>query len=112
MSDVAIKLQAFAGTELDNNASLADYHGFFHLEKLAAINSLVSKHPGSVEYVFRLRRKKFTIHMLHLPPSNSNTEINFCQLHHIFADIQEADEKVDTRPSFACGSSGRKLLDF
>lgn len=69
-SDIAIKLQAFAGTELDSNVSLIDYHGFFHLEKLAASNSLVSKHPGSVEYVFRLRRKKFTIQILHLPPGN------------------------------------------
>lgn len=63
-----MKLQSFSGTELENNQSLQDYHGFFYLTKLAAINSLASKHPGSIEYVFKLRRKKFNIEVLHLPP--------------------------------------------
>lgn len=67
-SDIAIRLQAFHGTDLENNRSLSDYHGFFHLTKLAAINSLASKHPGSVEYAFKLKRKKFIIELLHLPP--------------------------------------------
>ncbi|KAJ8929917.1 hypothetical protein NQ314_017351, partial [Rhamnusium bicolor] len=51
-SDIAMRLQAFSGTELENNQSLSDYNGFFYLTKLAAINSLASKHPGSVEYGF------------------------------------------------------------
>lgn len=67
-SDIAIRLQAFSGTELENNRSLSDYHGFFYLTKLAAINSLASKHPGAIEYAFKLRRKKFSIEVLHLPP--------------------------------------------
>lgn len=67
-SDIAMRLQAFCGTELENNQSLSDYHGFFYLTKLAAINTLASKHPGSVEYVFKLRRKKLLISTLHLPP--------------------------------------------
>lgn len=67
-SDIAVRLQAFHGTDLENNRSLSDYHGFFHLTKLAAINSLASKHPGSVEYAFKLKRKKFIIELLHLPP--------------------------------------------
>lgn len=67
-----MRLQTFSGTELENNFSLADYHGFFHLTKLAAINSFASKHPGSVEYVFKLKRKKFLIEKLHLPPGNTD----------------------------------------
>lgn len=63
-----MRLQAFSGTELEHNQSLADYHGFFYLTKLAAINSLASKHPGAIEYAFKLRRKKFSIEVLHLPP--------------------------------------------
>ncbi|KAF5294669.1 hypothetical protein FQA39_LY02801 [Lamprigera yunnana] len=67
-SDVAIRLQSFEGTELENNSVLNDYQGYFHLRKLAAINSFSSKHPGSAEYVFKIRRRKFVIEKLHLPP--------------------------------------------
>jgi elongator complex protein 4 len=90
-SDIAMRLQAFSGTELENNFSLSDYHGFFHLTKLAAINSFTSKHPGSVEYVFKLRRKKFHIEKLHLPP-----------------DVQEVSDKT-VAPSMGCGSSTKHL---
>ncbi|CAH1119145.1 unnamed protein product [Phaedon cochleariae] len=96
-SDIAMRLQAFSGTELENNQTLSDYHGFFYLTKLAAINSLASRHPGSVEYAFKLRRKKFSIDVLHLPP-----------------DIQEdSDGKREQFPSLGCGGSTKKnLLDF
>ncbi|KAL3279232.1 hypothetical protein HHI36_016745 [Cryptolaemus montrouzieri] len=67
-SDISIRLQSFAGTELETNKALSEYHGFFQLIKLAPINSFASKHPGSIEYVFKLRRKKFVIDKLHLPP--------------------------------------------
>lgn len=83
-----MRLQAFHGTDLENNATLSDYHGFFHVTKLAAINTLVSKHPGSVEYAFKLRKKKFSIETVHLPP-----------------DIQEANEGFS-------GCGGQKNLDF
>lgn len=89
-SDIAVRLQAFHGTDLENNASLSDYHGFFNLTKLAAINTLASKHPGSVEYAFKLRKKKFCIEMLHLPP-----------------DVQDAK---DGSEFLSCG--GRTNLDF
>ncbi|KAJ3666336.1 hypothetical protein Zmor_001785 [Zophobas morio] len=94
-SDIAMRLQTFSGTELENNFSLSDYHGFFHLTKLAAINSFASKHPGSIEYVFKLRRKKFHIEKLHLPP-----------------DLQEVGSSNSTPPSIACGSSNKHLLEF
>ncbi|XP_066150945.1 elongator complex protein 4 isoform X1 [Euwallacea fornicatus] len=95
-SDIAMKLQSFSGTELENNQSLQDYHGFFYLMKLAAINSLASKHPGSIEYVFKLRRKKFTIEVLHLPP-----------------DLSDASEgKNNNISSLGCGGSNKHLLEF
>jgi len=95
-SDIAMSLRSFSGTELENNQSLQDYHGFFYLTKLAAINSLASKHPGSVEYVFKLRRKKFNIDVLHLPP-----------------DIGDGQEKKKDRgPSLGCGGGNQHLLEF
>lgn len=95
-SDIAMRLQSFSGTELENNQSLQDYHGFFYLTKLAAINSLASKHPGSVEYVFKLRRKKFNIDVLHLPPDIGD----------------DKDKKKDNAPTLGCGGSNRHLLEF
>ncbi|KAK5649780.1 hypothetical protein RI129_000809 [Pyrocoelia pectoralis] len=92
-SDLAIKLQSFTGTELENNSVLADYHGYFQLTKLAAINSFISKHPGSVEYVYKLRRKKFCIEKLHLPPG-----------------FDESANK--SLPSAGCGSNTKHLLEF
>ncbi|CAH1111117.1 unnamed protein product [Psylliodes chrysocephalus] len=93
-SDIAMRLQAFGGTELENNQSLAEYQGFFYLTKLAAINSLASRHPGSMEYAFKLRRKKFSIDVLHLPP-----------------DIHDdSDPKRQSIP-LTCGG-GTKYLDF
>lgn len=68
LADISLRLQALAGTELECNKYLADYHGYFHIDKLAALNSFKSMHPGSVEYMFKLRRKKFVIEKLHLPP--------------------------------------------
>lgn len=92
-SDISMRLQTFAGTELENNKSLMDYHGFFYLTKLAPINSLASKHPGSVEYVFKLRRKKFVIEKLHLPPD--------------FDD--DGDDNKKSKSSCGCTN---KLLEF
>ncbi|KAF7270339.1 elongator complex protein 4 isoform X2 [Rhynchophorus ferrugineus] len=95
-SDISMRLQSFTGTELEMNQSLQDYHGFFYLTKLAAINSLASRHPGSMEHVFKLRRKKFVIELLHLPP-----------------DIGEDNEtKKDKVPSLGCGGNNKHLLEF
>lgn len=95
-ADIAMKLQSFTGTELESNQSLQDYHGFFYLTKLAAINSLASKHPGSIEYVFKLRRKKFCIEVLHLPPDIGDSNQN----------------QKNSISSLGCGGTNKHVLDF
>ncbi|KRT81227.1 hypothetical protein AMK59_5795 [Oryctes borbonicus] len=93
-SDICLRLQALAGTELEHNKYLADYHGYFHIDKVAAINTFASKCGGAVEYMFKLRRKKFTIEMLHLPP-----------------DL-EVSESKNTTPTLGCASNSKHLLEF
>lgn len=75
LSDIAMRLQSFSGTELETNPVLKDYHGFFYLTKVAPNKTFVSKHPGCIEFGFKMKRKKFSIEVLHLPPG-TNTQYN------------------------------------
>lgn len=95
-SDIAVRLHSFAGTPLEENASLSDYHGFFYVTKLPAINTLVAKEIGATDFVFKLRRKKFVVEKLHLPPELGDS------------NEREQDDVV----SVGCGSSTKHLLEF
>lgn len=66
--DNAVKLESFAGSSRETNPVFKDYHGLFHVTKISATNSLVQYVPPSLDLAFKLRRKKFIIEKLHLPP--------------------------------------------
>lgn len=68
--DNAIRLESFAGSSRETNPLFKDYHGLLHITKLTALNSLVPFVPPSLDLAFKLRRKKFIIEKLHLPPGN------------------------------------------
>ncbi|KAH0551817.1 elongator complex protein 4 [Cotesia glomerata] len=91
LSDTAIALESFAGSSKETNPIFKDYHGLLYVKKLSAINTLAPHCPESYDLAFKMRRKKFVIEILHLPPDFG----------------EEKEEKVT---SFGCGSS--KLLDF
>ena len=63
-----IKLDEFAGTKLETNAILSQYHGYLHLLKLPSINSIVPTNDLVHDYVFKLKRKSLVIEKLLLPP--------------------------------------------
>lgn len=92
ISDISVKLESFAGSGMEANPILQEYHGFFHINKLPAINSLTSHVPGTFDLAFKLRRKKFSIEVLHLPPELQGTT------------QREQDE-------YGCSPSGKKI-DF
>ncbi|CAG2058880.1 unnamed protein product [Timema podura] len=71
LCDVSVRLESFAGSDRETNPVLKDYHGFFHINKLSAINTLASHVPESLDLAFKLRRKKFLIEKLHLPHRTS-----------------------------------------
>lgn len=73
MADFVVRLESFQGSEKETNPIFKDYHGLFHIVKLAAINSLVSPQLDSNDWVFKLKRRKLTIERLHLPPELSET---------------------------------------
>lgn len=90
-SDVAVQLDSFVGTELEKNPALSDYHGFFKFKKFHTLSCLQNSDPGPTDFAFKLRRKKFVIDMLHLPP-----------------DLQESEGPNMT----GCGGGGSSKLDF
>lgn len=66
--DACIKLDSFAGTNRESNPSLRDYHGLFYMPKLSSVNTLAPYVPPTLDLAFKLKRKKFVIEKLHLPP--------------------------------------------
>jgi elongator complex protein 4 len=73
LSDTAVRLEAFAGTPNENSSVLKDYHGFVHVLKLPRLNTLTCFYPDTLDLAFKLRRKKFVIERIHLPPDMSET---------------------------------------
>ncbi|KAG7173300.1 elongator complex protein 4-like [Homarus americanus] len=73
LADFVVRLESFQGSEKETNPVFKDYHGLFHIVKLAAINSLVPPILDSTDWVFKLKRRKLTIERLHLPPELSET---------------------------------------
>lgn len=74
LADYAVKLKSFAGTDDADNPALKDYDGFFHLVKLPRLNSLTRFTPSTFDLAFKLKRKRFTIEKLHLPPDMAETQ--------------------------------------
>lgn len=95
--DYAIELESFAGSDRETNPVFKDYHGLLHIRKIQAVNSPAPYHPKIQDLAFKLRRKKFVIEKLHLPPELQDS------------DQREQDEIV---PGSSCSSKGKKLLDF
>ncbi|XP_015522053.1 elongator complex protein 4 isoform X1 [Neodiprion lecontei] len=99
LSDIALRLESFAGSAKEANPIFSDYHGLLHIRKLGALNSLAPHYPESVDLAFKLRRKKFVVEVLHLPPELPGTA------------QREQDEIVPLARD--CSSGARKSrLDF
>lgn len=100
LCDISVRLESFAGSEKETNPVYEDYHGLFHINKLSSINTLTSHVPESFDLAFKLRRKKFLIEKLHLPPEFQET-------------TQREQDELASVGSVPCGGAGRRnLLDF
>lgn len=71
--DTVVKLDSFNEYKHKVNPIFKDYQGTFHIVKTSALNSLIEKRPSTTDYGFKLRRKKFTIETMHLPPELPET---------------------------------------
>ncbi|CAM4517731.1 unnamed protein product [Leuciscus chuanchicus] len=98
LSDTAIALESFRGSEMETNTLYKDYHGLLHVRQLPHLNCLSCEVPDTKDLAFKLKRKQFTIERLHLPP-----------------DLSETVSRVSkTELAAGCGTTatGNKHLDF
>nr|Q566Y1.2 RecName: Full=Elongator complex protein 4; Short=ELP4 [Danio rerio] len=73
LSDTAIALESFRGSEKETNPLYKDYHGLLYVRQIPRLNCLTSEVPDTKDLAFKLKRKQFTIERLHLPPDLSET---------------------------------------
>ncbi|XP_075972796.1 elongator complex protein 4 [Anticarsia gemmatalis] len=96
--DNAVRIESFAGSSRETNPVYKDYHGLFHISKLSALYSLVPFVPPSLDLAFKLKRKKFVIEKLHLPPELQETK--------------EREQDDITSVPVNCGGFKKKDIDF
>ncbi|XP_033217083.1 elongator complex protein 4 isoform X2 [Belonocnema kinseyi] len=73
LADTVVGLESFAGSDKEANPVFKDYHGLMHIKKVSAFNTLAPHCPHSMDLAFKLRRKKFLIEVLHMPPELGDT---------------------------------------
>ncbi|KAL3841951.1 hypothetical protein ACJMK2_020028 [Sinanodonta woodiana] len=73
LCDTVVHLESFAGSEKEKNSLYKEYHGLFNIRQLPSLNSLTCHMPDTLDLAFKLRRKRFSIEKLHLPPELSET---------------------------------------
>ncbi|XP_034239962.1 elongator complex protein 4 [Thrips palmi] len=99
-SDMALKFESFAGSSYETNPVFKEYHGLLHVRKLGPINTLATPVPESLDLAFKLRRRKFVIEKLHLPPELQESA------------QREQDDILSGNKSFSCSSNQSSKLDF
>ncbi|KYN31635.1 Elongator complex protein 4 [Trachymyrmex septentrionalis] len=99
ISDIAIRLESFAGSAKALNPLYKEYHGLLHIKKLCALNGLSHGNSQHRDLAFKLRRKKFLIEVLHLPPE--------------FEDTSQREQDDTVTSGIGCMSGSHKsTLDF
>lgn len=97
--DYSIELESFAGSERETHPAFKEYSGLLHLHKMTALNTLAVHMPETTDLAFKLRRKKFVIEKMHLPPGKrSHSDLIYCIFKTYFgiADLQEVGSDKPT----------------
>jgi elongator complex protein 4 len=75
-SDIVVRMQSFVGSRIDIS-EFKEYTGFFTLVKLPRLNSLtVNFAPDSLQYAFKIKKRKMYIEKMHMPPEESRDASN------------------------------------
>ncbi|XP_055532495.1 elongator complex protein 4 [Wyeomyia smithii] len=95
-TDFCIALESFAGSDKETNPVFKEYHGLLDIVRISALNCLAPFIPETRDLAFKLRRRKFVIEKLHLPPELGEEESGISK----------------PTPGLSCASTGRSKLDF
>jgi elongator complex protein 4 len=77
LSDFVVRLKSLNDYQTGNHQCYSDYNGLLDVVKLPHLNGLTSTCLYRQDLAFRIRRKRFTIEKLHLPPTHlSDTTSN------------------------------------
>ncbi|CAG9563593.1 unnamed protein product [Danaus chrysippus] len=96
--DNSVRIESIAGSSKETNPVYNEYHGLFHITKLSGVSSIVAFVPPSLDLAFKLKRKKFVIEKLHLPPE--------------LQDSSEREQDDITATPNTCGGFKKKDIDF
>ncbi|EDS43253.1 pax neighbor protein [Culex quinquefasciatus] len=100
-TDFCIRLESFAGSDRETNPAFKEYHGLLDIGKISALNSLAAFVPETRDLAFKLRRRKFVIEKLHLPPELGEER-----------DERGGGVKAATMSCSSGGGGGMGKLDF
>jgi elongator complex protein 4 len=77
-SDIVIDLNSFVGGDIDvSDWEFKEYSGLLDIIKLPRMNSLTTNYsPESLNYAFKLKRRKMYIERLNLPPEETREASN------------------------------------
>lgn len=73
LSDWVVKFKAFSSTGSKVTEAFQDFDGQFFVKKLPHLYSLTSPLPETVNYVFKLKRRKLHIEIPHLGPTETRS---------------------------------------
>jgi elongator complex protein 4 len=76
LADAVVSFHSFAGLGVEPNEAFADFSGHMTVKKLPHLNSLNAPMPETLNYVYKLKRRKLQIEIPHLGPQESRTSTN------------------------------------
>ncbi|EFC49477.1 hypothetical protein NAEGRDRAFT_56696 [Naegleria gruberi] len=78
LSDLSMSIDSFTGSQLDvSDWEFKEYSGLFYIKKLFKMNSLTYNFtPDTLNYAFKIKKRKMYIEKLHLPPEETREASN------------------------------------
>jgi len=73
LGDTVLGFESFAGSDKPIHPAYKDFQGLFHMVRLPCLNSLQPYQPDTLQYAFKVHRKRFSVEKLYLPPDLSET---------------------------------------
>jgi len=96
LSDTVVRLQSLANNP---NPAYSEYNGLLTVVKLACLNTLTAHVPDNRDWAFKLRKRRFVVEKLHLPPELQET-------------AQREQDDVTASPACTTAVGSAKAIDF